>query len=110
MLGTPTLRLRRIRFRNLRARLDLPRGVCAYVYRHGFCTDALEKGIPIATVAELMGHANTAMISKVYSKLSERRRHLAEMAAKAAGGEPPADLFSAADQSRIEGEASRGSS
>jgi integrase len=81
----------RIRFRNLRKKLGLPKGIVAYTFRHAWVTDALERGVPIASLAELAGHSNTAMISKVYSKLSQKRKHLAEMAAKAAG-----------DQSRME--------
>jgi integrase len=74
----------RIRFRNLRKKLGLPKGVVAYAFRHTYITDALEKGVPIASLAELAGHSDTRMISTVYSKLSQRRRHLADMAAKAA--------------------------
>ena len=44
--------------------------------RHLFVSDALERGVPIATVAELVGHASTAMISRTYSHLSERHEHL----------------------------------
>lgn len=74
----------RIRFRNLRKRLGLPKGVVAYVYRHDFCTTALERGVPIATVAELMGHADTKMVSKVYSKLAQKRQYLRNAAEQAA--------------------------
>jgi integrase len=74
----------RIRFRNLRRKLKLDARVCAYVFRHTYLTEALEKGIPIATVAELAGHADTTMVAKVYSKLSQKRRHLAEAATLAA--------------------------
>jgi integrase len=74
----------RIRFRNLRKRLGLAPGVVAYVFRHTFITDALEKGVPLASLAELAGHKDTRMISTVYSKLSKKRQHLADMAAKAA--------------------------
>jgi integrase len=73
----------RIRFRNLRKKLGLPKGVVAYAFRHTYITDALEKGVPIATLAELAGHRGTRMISTVYSKLSQRRRHLTDMAAQA---------------------------
>ena len=79
----------RLRFRNLRERLGLPKGVVAYAFRHTYITDALEKGVPIASLAELAGHRDTRMISTVYSKLSQRRKHLAEMAAKAAGEPEP---------------------
>ena len=56
----------------------------AYTFRHTFITDALEKGVPIASLAELAGHKGTRMISTIYSKLAQRRRHLSEMAAMAA--------------------------
>ncbi len=79
----------RIRFRNLRKRLGLAPGVVAYAFRHTFITDALEKGVPIASLAELAGHKDTRMISMVYSKLSQKRQHLAEMAAKAAAESVP---------------------
>jgi hypothetical protein len=46
-------------------------------------TDALEAGIPIATVSELAGHRSTKMVEQVYSKLSERKAHLRAAAAKA---------------------------
>jgi integrase len=36
----------------------------------------LAAGIPIATVAELMGHTTTAMVMRYYSKLQARRSHL----------------------------------
>lgn len=66
------------RFARLRERLGLGAEATAESYRHAFATDALERGEPIATVAELMGHRSTAMISKHYSKLRERKDHLRE--------------------------------
>jgi integrase len=41
----------RCRFRRLRKKLGLDAGVVAYAFRHSWTTDALEKGVPIATVA-----------------------------------------------------------
>jgi integrase len=73
----------RIRFRNLRKKLGLPRGVVATALRHTWVTDALEAGIPIATVSELAGHRSTKMVEQVYSKLSERKAHLRAAAEKA---------------------------
>jgi integrase len=64
------------RLTRLRKRLGMGREVCAYAIRHLFATDALEKGVPIATVAELMGHSDTTMVSRVYSKLGQRQDHL----------------------------------
>jgi integrase len=79
----------RIRFRNLRRKLGLPKGIVATAMRHTWVTDALEAGIPIATVSELAGHRSTKMVEQVYSKLSERKAHLraaAQKAVKKAGG------------------------
>lgn len=50
--------------------------------RHLFTTDALDREIPIATVAELLGHTSTAMVSKHYSHLSDRASHLREAVEK----------------------------
>lgn len=44
--------------------------------RHGFATDALLAEVPIATVAELMGHKSTAMIEKHYSHLKDQKAYL----------------------------------
>lgn len=73
----------RLRFRNLRKKLGLPNGVVATAMRHTWVTDALEAGIPIATVSELAGHRSTKMVEQVYSKLSERKTHLRAAAQRA---------------------------
>jgi integrase len=74
----------RIRFRNLRKRLGLDPGVVAYAFRHTFITDALEKGVPIASLAELAGHKDTRHdLDGLFQAVAERQ-HLADMAAKAA--------------------------
>ena len=75
----------RCRFRRLRAKLPQLKGVISYTLRHSFATDALERGVPVATVAELMGHKDLKMLSTHYAHLSEKRKHLAEAAKKAAG-------------------------
>ncbi len=66
----------RCRFKRLRVKLGLDAGVVCYGLRHAFVTDALERGVPIATLAEIVGHRDTKMISEVYSHLHERREHL----------------------------------
>lgn len=81
----------RTRFRRLRAKFPQLAGVTAYAYRHTFATDALENGVGVAQVAELLGHTGTEMVMRHYSKLSQRVQHLRDMAAKAAGG-PTADV------------------
>lgn len=65
----------RMRFRNLRRKLKL-KGVVAYCYRHTFATDGLERGVPIATMAELLGHSSTAMLSAHYGHLSQKGTYL----------------------------------
>jgi integrase len=47
-------------------------GKIAYGYRHTFATDALERGVPDAQVAELLGHCGTAMLHRHYSHLGAR--------------------------------------
>lgn len=61
--------------------------VTAESFRHAFATDGLERGVPIATMAELLGHKSTKMIEKHYSKLRQRREHLAEAVRKVRPGE-----------------------
>lgn len=65
----------RLRFKRMKRQGLDPKAV-PYCLRSGFITDALENGVPIATVAELVGHVDTRMISKFYSKLSTRTEHL----------------------------------
>jgi integrase/recombinase XerC len=64
--------------RRARRRAGVGPDVVTYGLRHLWITDALERGVPIATVAELAGHSSTAMIEKTYSHLSERSSHLRE--------------------------------
>ena len=75
----------RCRFKRLREKLGLEAGVVCYGLRHAFVTDALERGVPIATLAEIVGHADTKMISAVYSHLHERREHLRKAVEQATG-------------------------
>ena len=64
------------RFARLRAKLEMGPEATAYSFRHDYVTEALERGVPIATVAELIGHSSVVMIQRVYSRLSERRQYL----------------------------------
>jgi site-specific recombinase XerD len=54
-----------------------------YTLRHSWCTHALERGIDAVTVATLMGHKDTTMISRHYAHLMQRRDHLRESVRKA---------------------------
>lgn len=76
----------RFRRKKVRKNEPIPKHICAYIYRGTWTTDALENEVPIATVAELLGHTSTAMVSKHYSKLNERRVYLSQQAAKATKG------------------------
>ncbi len=75
----------RCRFRRLRKKLNLDKGVVAYAYRHTYTTAGLEGGVPIATMAELLGHTSTDMINEHYGHLDQRTAHLREAARRAAG-------------------------
>jgi integrase len=66
------------------ARRHAPR-YSLYTFRHSWCTHALERGVDAVTVAVLMGHRDTTMISRVYSHLMQRRDHLRDAVRKAAG-------------------------
>lgn len=55
---------------------------CLYNFRHSFATRALESGLDAVTVAELMGHADTRMLSRVYSHLFQRPVYLASALSK----------------------------
>lgn len=72
----------RIRFRRLRESLGLPGDIVAYSYRHAYATRALVAGVDIATVAELLGHASTEMISRHYGHLAQEKNHLKDAAAR----------------------------
>ena len=73
----------RCRFRNLRAKLPHLKGVVSYTYRHSFVTDALENGVGVAQVAELLGHTSTDMVMSHYQHLREKRDHLKQAAIQA---------------------------
>jgi integrase len=81
----------RCRFRRLREKLPHLKHFISYHYRHSYATDALENGVGIAQVAELLGHTTTDMVMGVYQHLAERHEHMREAARRAAGGDavPP---------------------
>ena len=75
----------RCRFRRLRKKLCLGQGVVAYAYRHTYTTKGLEQGVPIATMAELLGHASAQMVSDHYGHLDQKAAHLREAARRVTG-------------------------
>jgi integrase len=54
----------------------------AYGFRHTFASEALSNGVPDAHVAELLGHAGTAMLHKHYAHLGAKARALREALGK----------------------------
>jgi integrase len=74
------------RFLRLRAKLGYGPECTAYAFRHLYITDALERGIPPATVAELVGHSSLTMIFRIYSKLRLRTDHLRDAARRVRPG------------------------
>ncbi|MBN9119556.1 MAG: site-specific integrase [Planctomycetes bacterium] len=85
-LGRPfTQNAIRIRFRRLREKLPHLKGVVCYSLRHSYATDALERGVGIAQVAELLGHVGTRMVSRHYGRLHQKVAHMREAARKATG-------------------------
>ncbi|SFI92486.1 tyrosine-type recombinase/integrase [Planctomicrobium piriforme] len=80
-LGQPwTVNSVRLRMQRLRKVLNLPANIVAYAYRHTYTTNGLANGVPVATMAELLGHSDTKMISAHYSHLSQRLDHLHQAA------------------------------
>jgi integrase len=71
--------------KRIRGRAGVGREFIAYALRHLFATDALDRGIPIATVALMLGHADARMVSTVYSRLDERHEHLRDAIEKVSG-------------------------
>lgn len=77
----------RCRFRNLRKKLPHLKGIVAYAYRYSYASAALENGVGIAQVAELIGHTDTRMVSRHYAHLSQKVEHMKDAARKATGGQ-----------------------
>ena len=76
----------RCRFKRLREKHPELKGVISYTLRHQYVTDALANGVPVATVAELVGHKDLKMIQSHYNHLSVKVTHLRDAAKKATGG------------------------
>lgn len=74
------------RFRRLRKKLPHLKDAIAYAYRHSFATDALENGVGIAQVAELLGHTSTEQVMKHYSHIRENINYMKDIASKATSG------------------------
>jgi integrase len=79
----------RCRFRRLRAKLPHLKHFVAYNCRASYATHALMNGVGVAQVAELLGHADTTMVSRHYAYLAEQTKYMRDAALKAVGGYLP---------------------
>jgi integrase len=75
--------------RRLRRKTGIGYDFTAYVLRHGWATDALAAGEPVALVAEMLGHSDTRMLTSVYSHLIERTELFTEAANRVRSGKKP---------------------
>jgi integrase len=80
--GALTVNAITCRVKRLRRDLGLAEGTVAYAYRHSYITDALVRGVDVATVAALTG-TSVEMIQRHYGHLSQRSDHLQEAAIRA---------------------------
>jgi integrase len=66
------------------ARLHKSTGVKTHLgaFRKGYCTKGLKAGVDTVTMSHLMGHASTAMVSRVYAKVHHDKEHMLSAAAK----------------------------
>jgi integrase len=55
-------------------------------FRKGYATEALKNGVDTVTVAHLLGHADASMVSRVYAKVQQDPKFMAEAARRAKGG------------------------
>lgn len=65
-----------LRFNRLSKRLNVK--VTPYTVRHVFATEALTRGVPLAMVAQLMGHRDYKMLQDVYAHLALKNDALRE--------------------------------
>jgi integrase len=55
-------------------------------FRKGYATEALKNGVDTVTVAHLLGHSDASMVSRVYAKVQQDPKFMAEAARRAKGG------------------------
>lgn len=73
----------------IRDRTGLDGRAVAYALRHHYITDALARGIPLATVAEMVG-SSPEIVAKTYSHLSDKKSLLMDAANAVRPPDPPA--------------------
>jgi integrase len=68
------------RFQRLRQKLKRP--LCAYAIRHSYAAGGLKRGMDSLTLAQIMGHSDTTMLSKHYAHLARNPNYLRQQAQK----------------------------
>lgn len=63
----------------------IPFRTSAYVIRHTWATEALERGVDAVTVANIMGHKDVTTLMKVYQHLKKKQEYLREALMRAVG-------------------------
>ena len=63
--------------------------VTAYVIRHTWATEAIERGLDLVTIATIMGHKDLSMLMKVYQHIKKKQEHLRSAVHQAIGAALP---------------------
>ena len=58
-------------YRNKLVEPFLPEDLTLYCYRHTYCTDLQDAGVPLAVASRLMGHSDISLTAKIYTHASE---------------------------------------
>ncbi len=66
------------RFKRLKEKIG--KKLCAYALRHSFATEGLKRGVDSLTLAQIMGHSDTTMLSRHYAHLARNPVYLAKQA------------------------------
>jgi integrase len=65
--------------------LELSRKYHLGAFRKGYATEGLKNGVDTITLANLMGHVNGSMLSRIYAKVQQDPAFMAESARRAKG-------------------------
>ncbi len=68
-----------------RRALELSRKYHLGAFRKGYATESLKNGVDTITAAHLLGHANGAMMSRIYAKVQQDPAFMVESARRARG-------------------------
>jgi integrase len=58
-------------FRNALVNPSLPDDLTPYCYRHTYCTDLQDAGVPLVVASRLMGHSDIKVTAKIYTHASK---------------------------------------